>query len=183
MLKIQYTIPESEYYDEGINEFITYPQKVLDMNLEHSLVSISRWEAKHHKSFLSSKDVSEEEMADYICCMDMNDQLTLSDVKRLPFKIIKQIQDYIQDPMTATTFSDNKQKTSREIITSEIIYYDMVAAQIPFECEHWHINRLLTLIRICSIKNGPPKKMSKSEVMARNRALNAQRKAKYHTKG
>lgn len=183
MFKIRYTIPSIEYYDEDINEFIEYPMKILDVDLEHSLVAISKWEAKHHKPFFSNNEMTIDDTLDYICCMDSSETLKIEDVKRLPQSILDGIQDYIKDPMTATTFSDDKTTSNRDIITSEVIYYDMVAAQIPFECQYWHINRLLTLIRIYSIKSSPPKKMSKSEILARNRRLNAERRAKYHTKG
>lgn len=182
MLKIDYTIPATEYYDEVIEEFVTFDSRSIHVSLEHSLVAISKWEAKYHKPFLSNDEKSPEETLDYICMMDSSESLTIPDLRRLPAKIMQNIQNYIQDPMTATTFSSNRQ-SGREILTSEVIYYDMIAAQIPFECQYWHLNRLLTLLRVCSIKNGPQKKMSKSEILARNRALNAQRRAKMHTKG
>jgi hypothetical protein len=96
---------------------------------------------------------------------------------------IEKINQYIYAPMTATTFSDNKTKPNREIITSELVYYWMVALNIPFECQKWHLNRLLTLIRICNVKNEPPKKMSKRDVMSRNAALNAARRKQFNTNG
>lgn len=182
MLKIDYTIPATEYYDEIIEEFVTFDPKSIHVSLEHSLVAISKWEAKYHKPFLSNDEKTSEETLDYICMMDPSESLTIPDLHRLPAKIMQKIQNYIQDPMTATTFSSTNQ-SGREIITSEVIYYDMIAAQIPFECQYWHLNRLLTLLHICSIKNSPQKKMSKSEILARNRVLNAQRRAKMHTKG
>ena len=182
MLKIDYTIPAIEYYDEITEEFVMFDPKSIHVSLEHSLVAISKWEAKYHKPFLSNEEKTPEETLEYICMMDSSESLTISDLRRLPSKMMQKIQDYIQDPMTATTFS-NTHQSGREILTSEVIYYNMIAAQIPFECQHWHLNRLLTLLRVCAIKNSPQKKMSKNEIYARNRALNAQRRAKMNTKG
>ncbi len=96
---------------------------------------------------------------------------------------IKHVREYIDADMTATTFSNDKKSTNREIITAEIIYYWMIALNIPFECQKWHLNRLLTLINVCNLKNAPPKKMSKKEMASRNAALNAARKQSLHSKG
>ena len=178
MLRI--TIPGLEYYDEEKNEFLYYGQQTVD--LEHSLVSISKWEAKWCKPFLSSGEKSAAEVIDYICCMTIND--VSEDVyTRLTEDNLKSINDYIGAPMTATTFPNERKSGGREVITSEIIYYWMVSYNIPFECQHWHLNRLLTLIKVCNVKNNPPKKMSKQEVLARNRALNEARKRELNTRG
>lgn len=179
MLKI--IIPETELYDEVREEFITL--KSQELQLEHSLVSISKWESKWHKPFLSDKEKTTEEILDYIKCMTITQNVKDGTYKRLNGDNIKAINDYIGDPMTATTFNDNNNKPSREIITAEIIYYWMIANQIPMECQKWHINRLLTLIKVCSIKNSPSKKMSKQEILNRNRALNAARKKELNTTG
>ena len=179
MLKI--TIPAMEYYDEVNNEFIEFKEQVLQ--LEHSLVSISKWEAKWHKPFLDGKDKTPEQVIDYVRCMTITQNVNLEVYTRLTEGNLKDINDYIENPMTATTFSDINQTPSREIITSEIIYYWMVAFNIPFECQKWHINRLLTLIKVCNVKNKPSKKMSRQEIMNRNRALNAARKKQLNTKG
>ena len=179
MLKI--TVPAMEYYDEVNNEFLEFKEQVLQ--LEHSLVSISKWEAKWHRPFLDGKDKTLEQVIDYVRCMTITQNVNLDVYTRLTEGNLKDINDYIENPMTATTFSDINQTPSREIITSEIIYYWMVAFNIPFECQKWHLNRLLTLIKVCNVKNKPSKKMSRQEIMNRNRALNAARKKQLNTKG
>ena len=175
------TIPGREFYDEANNEFIY--TKPVTLTLEHSLLSISKWESKWHKPYLSRDKKTKEEFEDYVRCMcisQVSDPMVFSS---LPLSITNKILSYIEDPMTATTFSD-KGTPSREVVTSELIYYWMSAASIPFEpCQKWHLNRLLTLIHIASIKNQPPKKMSKGKLMKRNSALNAARRAKYGTRG
>ena len=181
MLRI--TVPAREYYDENKNEFINTKEQTI--NLEHSLVSLSRWESKWHKPFLNNKEQkSMEEIRDYIRCMTLNQNIDPRVYLNLSSDNFKEIQEYIDDPMTATTFKEEKTgRPNREIITNELIYYWMTAYQIPVEFEKWHLNRLLTLIRVCSIKNAPPKKMSKGEILKNNAALNAARRKAYHTKG
>lgn len=175
-------IPESEGFDENMNEFINV--KACILTLEHSLVSIAKWESKWKKPFISDKQITDEEFRDYIRCMTLTTQVDPLVYKFLTPENMKQIKDYIEDPMTATWFSDkDKKKKNKEVLTAEVIYYMMIAQQIPMECQKWHLNRLMTLIRVCSEKNAPKKKMSKSEIYARNKALNAQRRAKYNTKG
>ena len=174
-------IPSTELYDEEHNEFITTEETRLE--LEHSLISLSKWESKWKKPFINSNDKTTEETFDYIRCM-LLDENQIDKIKYLTPKDISAINDYISDPMTATTFYEETTNTSKkEVITSELIYYWMVASNIPMECEKWHLNRLLTLIRICSIKNTPPKKMSKRDIMSRNRALNEARRKQLHTNG
>lgn len=179
MLKI--TIPARELYDEVKNEFIY--TKEYHLQLEHSLVSLSKWESKWHKSFLDTKDKTVAETADYIRCMTLTQNVDPIAYNLLTDNIIDQVNEYINAPMTATTFNHENGPASRQIITSEIIYYWMIALNIPFECQKWHLNRLLTLINVCSIKNSPGKKMSKRDVMSRNRELNAARRKKLNTKG
>ena len=179
MLKI--TIPEMEFYDEDNNEFIMFNKQVLQ--LEHSLVSISKWESKWHIPFLDGKDKTLEQIIDYVRCMTITQNVKPEVYNRLTEDNLKAINDYIENPMTATTFSDINQRPSREIITSEIIYYWMVSFNIPFECQKWHLNKLLTLIKVCNIKNSPPKKMSRQEILSRNRALNEARKKNLNTRG
>lgn len=183
MLKV--TIPSVEGFDEKNNEFVgIIPETTLQ--LEHSLLSLSKWEAKWKKPFLSankSESRTLEETLDYIRCMTLNSNVDPNVYKYIPQDVFKQIIEYIEDPMTATTFGKKEESGPRKIITSEIIYYWMIALNIPFECQKWHLNRLLTLVRVCSEKNTPPKKMSTREIMARNQALNAQRRAHLHSRG
>lgn len=179
MLKI--IVPGTEFYDEENNEFIYYNEQILQ--LEHSLVSISKWEAKWCKPFLSGDKKTPEEIIDYIRCMTITQNVNPEVYQRLTQRNFIEINDYIDSPMTATTFSDNKRTGGREIVTSELIYYWMVTFNIPFECQKWHLNRLLTLIRVCNIKNNPPKKMSRTEILARNKALNEARRKQFNTKG
>lgn len=178
---LQIIVPETEFYDEIKEEFITHKAQVLQ--LEHSLVSISKWEAKWNKPFLNDKDKTYEELIHYVKCMTITQNVKPDVYKRLTQQNVADINEYIESPMTATTFSDKNQTPSREIITSEIIYYWMVTFNIPFECQKWHLNRLLTLIKVCNLKSNPPKKMGKQELAQRNRELNAARKAKLNTKG
>lgn len=180
MLEIR--LPESEDFNEFTNEFIQVPGQIL--RLEHSLKSISKWESKWKKPFLETKDLTADEILDYIKCMTITKNVKDETYLRLGYEHVEAIKKYIEDPMTATTFGEDRKKTGKqEFITSELIYYWMVAQQIPFECENWNLNRLLVLIRICSIKNSPDKKMSKRDLAKRNSALNAKRKAQYNTKG
>jgi len=181
MLRI--TIPAGESYDSVNNLFI--PEKEKSLTLEHSLVSLSKWESKWHKPFLSRENnKTPEEILDYIRCMTLTQNVDPKDYYRLGDEQIKQIKEYIDAPMTATTFSDDKKKGGRKTtITAEIIYYWMISLNIPFECQKWHLNRLFTLIKVCNIKNSPPKKMSKSELASRNRNLNAARRRALRTKG
>lgn len=169
-----------EAFDEESNEFITVKPQIL--KIEHSLVSISKWEAKWKKPFISSKEKTEEEVLDYIRCMTIN-QVNPYTYRILSQKNIDDIVEYINDPMTATTVNGLSDKRNNESITSELIYYWMVSYEIPFECEKWHLNRLLTLIKICNAKNQPSKKMSRRKIFEQNQALNAARKAKLHTRG
>ena len=180
MLRI--VIPEGQLFDEKTEEFIYTKQQTLQ--LEHSLVSLSKWESKWHKPFLGKDDKSLEETIDYIKCMTLTPNIDPNVYKFLTKENIKDINDYIGDSMTATTFNDiNLKGRSRETITSELIYYWMVSFNIPFECQKWHINRLITLIRICIIKNQSSKKMSKSEIMSRNASINAARRKQLNSKG
>ncbi len=179
---LQITIPASEQWDEQKNEFVSFKEQTL--RLEHSLVSLSKWESKWCKVFLSKEEKSVEETLDYVKCMTLTQNVDPSVYDRLNNDNIVEINKYIEAPMTATYFSEDRRGPgSREVITSELIYYWMIALNIPFECQKWHLNRLLTLIRVCNIKNQPPKKRSRREIMSRNAALNAARRKKLNTKG
>ena len=180
MLRI--IIPECEFWDEVKEEFIHI--KAVALQLEHSLVSISKWESKWHKPFLSTKDKTVEEIVDYIRCMTLTQNVNPLSYSFITNDIIEQVCDYIGDPMTATWFSKEDEKSySREIITAELIYYWMIALGIPFECQKWHLNRLMTLIRVCNIKNAAPKKLSRKEIAKRNAAINAARRKANKSKG
>lgn len=174
-----------EGWDEKKQEFVNeYPSQTLV--LEHSLMSISKWESKWHKPFLSDNNKSADEIIDYIRCMTINRNIDNSVYSRLTQKDIDAVVAYIDDPMTATWFSDDKNLKKRrptEIITAEIIYYWMVAFNIPFECEKWHLNRLLTLVRVCNAKQEKPKKRNKREMLQSRAALNAARKKQLNTRG
>lgn len=181
MLKISISLgPEG--FDEESGEFVSADS--YELELEHSLYSLSKWESKWHKPFLDNKGLTEEEAMDYIKCMTITENVDETIYYRLTAENITQINEYIAAPMTATTFSDTKGgRGGREIVTAELIYYWMIALQIPFECQYWHLGRLLTLIRVCNIKNAPPKKRGKRDIMNQNAALNAQRRARLNSKG
>lgn len=180
MLHIKIT--SKEYWDEKKEEFVTIG-KEQELQLEHSLVSISKWETKWHKPFLTKEPKTDEEMIDYIKCMTITQNVDPDIYNHLTNSILQQINNYIADSMTATSFSKENQQPNRETITSELIYYWMIANNIPMECQKWHINRLLTLIRVCSVKNAPPKKMGKRELASKYAALNAARRQRFNTRG
>jgi hypothetical protein len=176
------TIPAVEQWDEKKQEFVTTKEQTLQ--LEHSLVSLSKWESKWCKAFLTRNEKSFEETLDYIKCMTLTQNVDPEAYNYLTNGNIDEVNKYIEAPMTATYFSDDKSgKTSREQITAELIYYWMIALNIPFECQKWHLNRLLTLIKVCNIKNQHPRKRSKKDIMSRNDALNAARKKQLNTRG
>ena len=180
MLKI--VIPEREFFNENTNQFeYSKPQEV---TLEHSLISISKWESKWHKPFLDEKhQKTDEEFIDYVRCM------SLTNIPEEVFENISEsnkaeIMMYINDSHTATWFAEDKTPPpSNKIITSEVIYSWMIQQEVPFECQKWHLNRLLTLIRVCSIENMPAKKMSPASILSQNTSLNKMRKAMLHTRG
>jgi hypothetical protein len=180
---LQIMIPAVEQWDEKKNEFVYSKSQVI--SLEHSLVSISKWESKWCKPFLSKNIKTTEETIDYIKCMTLTQNVDPDVYNRLSKENIAQINKYIEAPMTATWFSEENKRSSPncEQITAELIYYWMIALNIPFECQKWHLNRLLTLIRVCNVKNQPPKKMSKRQLLNRNAALNALRRKQASSKG
>lgn len=180
MLEIKVEIVP-EQWDEVNQVFIE--AKYQTLRLEHSLVSLAKWEAKWCKPFLSKQEKTHEEIMDYIKFMTLTQNVDPDVYNHLDNGNLIDINNYIDSPMTATTISDKGGKPNREIITNEIIYYWMISLNIPFECQKWHLNHLLTLIKVCNIKNQPQKKMSKQEIMRRNNALNQARRQKYNTKG
>lgn len=176
------TVPATEKWNEKTETF-EYT-KSFTIQLEHSLVSISKWESKWHKPFLTKKDKTREETLSYIKCMTLTPGIPDIVYEFLSRKNYEEIETYIGDPMTATTITDlSNKRPNHEVVTSELIYYWMIANQIPFECQKWHLNRLLMLIRVCGIKNSPSKKMSRKEVLNRNMSLNAIRKKQLNTNG
>lgn len=178
-------VPGEPVFDDVSQEFSVAPPIAI-LELEHSLVSLSKWESKHEKPFLETKDRTTEEQIDYIRIM-----LLTPDVSEEVFvkmcsapSCVEEIAAYLNAKMTATYFHETgPPQTKKEVVTAEIIYYWMVIFQIPFTCETWHLNRLLTLIKVCNLKQEKPKKMSKGEIAARNHALNEQRKTALNTKG
>lgn len=180
MLKI--TIPQTELWDEVHEEFLNVKRQTL--TLEHSLVSLSKWEAKWHKPFISTEKKTLEETLDYARCMTLTQNVDPLVYLCLTDQNLEEINTYIEAPMTATWFSEKKGGAkSTQKVTSELIYYWMVSYQIPFECQKWHLNRLLTLIRVCNEENKPQKKKSQREIMRSNAELNAARRKKWHSRG
>lgn len=190
-------IEGKELYDEDRDLF--YRVEDLDLTLRHSLKSLTIWESVYKVSFMEKfgqPDMPVQSVMDYIAYMVIKPRNFLEYYEKHPDALtginrtdIDRIRDYIQDPTTATVFNDKNIKkmgaasNKKEIVTSEIIYYWMTALAIPFECENWNLNRLLTLVRVCSIKNAPSKNMSKKDILSSNKSLNAMRRAKLGSKG
>ena len=179
---LELTVLDKEFYNEATGEFFTKPGGLLV--LEHSLLSISKWESKTKKPFLDTmaKSMKPDEFIEYVKCMTVN-RPKPEVYENIDLDILDKVRAYMEDPMTATWFADKDKRRSREIVTAEVVYYWMTALQIPFECEKWHFNRLMTLITVCNLKNQPPKKMSKRDVMSRNSKLNAARRKASGSRG
>ena len=175
------TVPGVELFDEVSKEFKTTTDFVL--NIEHSLVSLSKWESKYEKPFLGREQKTNAEVIGYIQCMTLTPDVPSEVYRRLSSENLEAVNTYINAKMTATWFAEDKSKISREVITAEVIYYWIISANVPLECETWHLNRLFTLIRVISEKNAPKKKMSMNEIAARNHAINEQRRAQLGTRG
>jgi len=176
------TVPGDEVYDDSTGLLSTVND--VQLELEHSLVSLSKWEQMYEKSFMGTEEKTDEELIGYIQCMITTPNWDVQLLYRLTEDNLQEINNYINAKMTATTFHDppGAPKT-REVITSELIYYWMTVFNIPFECEHWHLNRLFTLIRVCNVKQSKPKKMTSQEAARQRAELNARRRAQYGTSG
>lgn len=177
-----------EYFDERTEEFVTVDVPETYLELEHSLISLQKWEQKWHKAFLSDyEEKTHEMMCDYVRCMALNGKNIDPKVYNyIPAKVMDEITSYIKDPMTAAWFNDGligAQKTSSEVITAEIIYYWMITLNIPVEFKKWHLNSLMTLIKVVSIKNSPPQKVDPAQAARERDRLNRERRAKYNSKG
>ena len=176
------TIPPTELYSY-ITGFSTVKGQTL--RLEHSLRSVSLWESKWKVNYLNNPNKSKEADLDYVRCMTLNKNVKSDAYNNLSPENISQIKSYIDAPMSATTFSNGsvKGKINNEQVTSELLYYWMVSLNIPFECEKWHLNRLINLIKICNIKNQPGKKLTGKELISRNAAINAANRKRFRSKG
>ena len=183
MLRI--TIPAIEMWDERTNEFVYSEEQTLD--LEHSLVALSAWESKWHKSFFSRKDKTDEESLDYIRCMTITPNVDPEVYLRLSKDNLDKIHEYMNDPMTAAYFPKDQGEDGggggKDTVMSELIYYWMITLGIPPQYDTWHLNKLLALIRVCEIKNQPPRTRKSSDVARSYAAMNAARKQKLGTKG
>lgn len=178
MLRI--IVPGGEYYDENKGEFVY--RKDQELQMEHSLISISKWEARWRVAYNKERQKTPEEILDYFRCMTIN-RVDPEVYDRLTEKNISDIINYMNEPMTACYFNNDGPVKSKDTMTSEMIYYYMIVLGIPFECEKWHFNKLMALIEVCSIKNKPEKTMSRADLLRKNARLNAARKKAHHTKG
>lgn len=181
---LQITVPKTEIFDENKNQFLWIPETTIQM--EHSLVSLSKWEKRHCKAYLDPKlQHSADEILDYFKCMTITQNVKNSVYLALTQRNIEDISSYINNPMTATTFNESisPKKRSNKFITSEYLYFCMFSLGIPIECEKWHLNRLLVLLKIFEEENKPHKKQSEAETLSYYAKLNAERKRKWHTKG
>lgn len=181
-MPIKIRIPQQELFNEETNEFFTV--KETNLTLEHSLVSISKWESKWHVPYLSNNEKTPEQVIDYLRCMTITQNVNPEIYNYIPMDEVIRIKEYIEDPMTATTITKQEGKgRSRKVLTSELIYFYMFSYNIPVDMEKWHLNRLLMLIDVFNEENKPKKKMSKQQVMSRNASLNAARRAQLNSLG
>lgn len=175
-------VPDLRLFDDEKQEFVTI--KGTTFKIQHSLVSLSKWEEKWHKPFLSKTQKTQEELIDYVRCMTITQNVNPEIYNYLPVSVMNEIIEYMNDPMTATTIKQNeKRPPNRQIITAEVIYGWMIGLNIPMDFQKWHLNKLMTLIEVVNEQNNPSKKMGKNATMAQNRSLNAARRAALHSKG
>lgn len=186
---LEIVIPEQhhEFFDDQKEEFLTVDVKETTIQIEHSLISLKKWEQTWHKPFLDKTDKTYDEICDYIRCMTLTHGVDPEVYYWIPNDVIEQVVKYIEDPMTATTITEHNivssQKNTREGITAEIIYYWMISFNIPVEFQKWHLNQLLTLIKVVNIKNGKPEKMDPKDAAKERSRLNKMRRAKFNSKG
>lgn len=181
-MPIKINIPSQELFDESTGEFIKIDET--NIVLEHSLVSISKWESKWHIPYLNNKEKTVEQAVDYLRCMTITQNVNKDIYKYIPESEIKRLDEYINDPMTATTITKQEGKGgSRKVLTAEVIYFYMLSYNIPADFDKWHLNRLLTLIEVFNEENKPKKKMSTQQAISRYASLNAARRAKLHSAG
>lgn len=175
------------YVDESVDSKIEFDRSPFTLELEHSLVSVSKWESEFEKPFLGNDDISNEETLRYVEYMILNDNPPVGIVAKLTNEQIEAVNTYINSRQSATTFNEavggSGAPGPKETITAEVMYYWLVALSIPFECQYWHLNRLISLVRVCNLKNQPPKKMGRREMLEERRRVNAARQAKYGTSG
>lgn len=179
---LQIEIPYQEFYNEVTGEF-DYVEPCT-LNLEHSLISLSKWESKWKKPFMTEQGYTRDEIVDYIRCMTLNQKVDPKVYHTLTQNDIAKVKNYITDPSTATKVYDYRPNKGqkREIYTSEVIYSQMISLGIPFCCEKWHLNRLLMLIKVCSVR-GTDLQMSQAAIFSQNKELNAMRRAAMHSNG
>ncbi len=180
-MSITISIPETRLWDPVKEEFVYVKEQKLLM--EHSLLSVAKWEAEFKKPYLNPEKKTQVETLGYLRCMTLNKNVDPNVYFAIPVNELVRIEKYISDPMTATTINNRDKKPSREIITAEILYWQMAQLNIDLEWEKRHFNRLLTLIQVCAIKSQPPKKMKPGDIARQNKSLNAARRAKHHTRG
>lgn len=178
---LEIIVPEREMFDDKTQQFFYSKQTTL--NLEHSLLSISKWESRWNKPFISFDDKTEQETLDYIRCMTLNKNVNPMVYLALSQENLEAINVYINSSMTASKVYTQKATGARETVTSETIYYWMIKFNIPFECQKWHLNRLIALIKVCEAKERPPRKMSRGELLRRNSELNAARRKRMNSSG
>lgn len=176
------TVLGAELFDEKSEEFTN--SEGFELQLEHSLVALSKWESKYEKSFLAIEGKTSDEVLGYIEAMVLTPNIPSDFLTKLSQENLEAINTYIDAKMTATWFSEAPgAPKSSEVITAELIYYWMATFGISMECQHWHLNRLFTLIKVHNVKSAKPTKMSRGDMAARNRELNARRKAQMGTTG